>query len=87
MTTLSTTESNRPESVIAAAQEETVNMRDMRILRAKRSDRGWQLKYIALDDDLPVAAIERSLSRRLGEMVRMVNLHYDFDTAARMIYA
>ena len=82
-----TNESNRPESVIAAAQEETVNMRDMRILRAKHSDRGWQLKYIALDDDLPVAAIERSLTRRLGEMVRMVNLHYDFDTAARMIYA
>ncbi len=82
-----TNESNRPENVIAAAQEETVNMRDMRILRAKHSDRGWQLKYIALDDDLPVAAIERSLSRRLGEMVRMVNLHYDFDTAARMIYA
>ena len=82
-----TNDQNRPESVIAAAQEETVNMRDMRILRAKHSDRGWQLKYIALDDDLPVAAIERSLSRRLGEMVRMVNLHYDFDTAARMIYA
>lgn len=82
-----TNESNRPENVIAAAQEETVNVRDMRILRAKHSDRGWQLKYIALDDDLPVAAIERSLSRKLGEMVRMVNLHYDFDTAARMIYA
>ena len=82
-----TNESNRPENVIAAAQEETVNMRDMRILRAKHSDRGWQLKYIALDDDLPVAAIERSLTRKLGEMVRMVNLHYDFDTAARMIYA
>lgn len=82
-----TNESNRPENVIAAAQEETVNVRDMRILRAKHSDRGWQLKYIALDDDLPVAAIERSLTRRLGEMVRMVNLHYDFDTAARMIYA
>ncbi len=82
-----TNESNRPESVIAAAQEETVNVRDMRILRAKHSDRGWQLKYIALDDDLPVAAIERSLTRKLGEMVRMVNLHYDFDTAARLIYA
>ena len=82
-----TNDQNLPENVIAAAQEETVNMRDMRILRAKHSDRGWQLKYIALDDDLPVAAIERSLSRRLGEMVRMVNLHYDFDTAARLIYA
>ena len=82
-----TNDQNRPENVIAAAQEETVNVRDMRILRAKRSDRSWQLKYIALDDDLPVAAIERSLSRRLGEMVRMVNLHYDFDTAARMIYS
>lgn len=82
-----TNDQNRPENVIAAAREETVNMRDMRILRAKHSDRGWQLKYIALDADLPVAAIERSLTRKLGEMVRMVNLHYDFDTAARMIYA
>ena len=82
-----TNEFNKPENVIAAAQEETVNVRDMRILRANRSDRGWQLKYIALDDDLPIAAIERSLSRRLGEMVSMVNLHYDFDTAARMICA
>ena len=82
-----TNEFNKPENVIAAAQEETVNVRDMRILRAKRSDRGWQLKYNAPDDDLPIAAIERSLSRRLGEMVSMVNLHYDFDTAARMICA
>lgn len=82
-----TNDLNRPENVIAAAEAETVNVRDMRILRAKRSDRGWLLKYIALDDDLPIAAIERSLTRRLGEMVSMVNLHYDFDTAARLIYA
>ncbi|WP_407383163.1 hypothetical protein [Ruminococcus sp.] len=74
-----------PESVIDAANRETVALRDMRILRARRSERGWQLKYIALDDDYPIAAIERSLTRKLGEAVRMVNLHYDFDTAARLI--
>ncbi len=74
-----------PESVIDAAKQETVALRDMRILRARRSERGWQLKYIALDDDYPIAAIERSLTRKLGEAVRMVNLHYDFDTAARLI--
>jgi len=77
----------RPENVVSAAQEATAALRDMRILRARRSERGWQLKYISLDDDYPIAAIERSLSRKLGEAVSMVNLHYDFDTAARLIYA
>ncbi len=78
---------NGTESVFAAAKQATANLRDMRIMRAERSERGWRLKYIAIDDDLPVAAIERSLTRKLGEMVNMVNLHYDFDTAARIIYA
>ena len=84
---LSQTCTVRPENVIAAANQETAAMRDMRIMRAKRCERGWQLKYITLDDDYPLAAVERSLSRQLGEAVRMVNLHYDFDTAARLIYA
>ena len=78
---------NRTENVIAAAKEETAELRGMRIMRARHNDRGWMLKYVALDDDFPIAAIERSLTRKLGEMVRMVNLHYDFDTAARLIYA
>ena len=76
-----------PENVVAAAQQATSSLRDMRIMRAQRGERGWQLKYIALDDDYPIAAIERSLTRAVGEAVRMVNLHYDFDTAARLIYA
>ena len=75
------------ESIMDAAAQETSAMRDMRILRAQRSDRGWLLKYITLNDDYPIAAVERSLTRKLGEAVSMVNLHYDFDTAARMIYA
>lgn len=74
-----------PENVIAAASQETAALRDMRIMRARRSERGWLLKYVALGDDYPIAAIERSLTRKLGEAVRMVNLHYDFDTAARLI--
>ena len=78
---------NGTENVFAAAKQATADLRDMRIMRAERSERGWRLKYIATDDDLPVAAIERSLTRKLGEMVSMVNLHYDFDTAARLIYA
>ena len=78
---------NASENVIAAAKAETSDLRGMRIMRARRNDRGWLLKYVALDDDFPIAAIERSLTRKLGEMVRMVNLHYDFDTAARLIYA
>lgn len=78
---------NGTDNVIAAAKQETSSLRDMRIMRAQRGERGWLLKYITLDDDYPIAAIERSLTRKLGEVVSMVNLHYDFDTAARLIYA
>lgn len=77
----------KPENVMDAAAQETSSMRDLRIMRAERGERGWRLKYITLDDGYPIAAIERSLTRKLGEAVRMVNLHYDFDTAARLIYA
>lgn len=80
-------EFNRSEKVITAAKQETSSMREMRIMRAQRSERGWLLKYVTLDDDYPIAAIERNLTRKLGEAVSMVNLHYDFDTAARLIYA
>lgn len=74
-------------NVFEAARQATADMRDMRIMRAERGERGWRLKYIALDDTYPIAAIERSLTRAVGEAVNMVNLHYDFDTAARLIYA
>lgn len=75
------------KSFIDAAREETENLRDIRVMRAERGERGWRLKYVALDDDYPVAAIERRLSRLAGEAVRMINLHYDFDTTARLLYA
>lgn len=77
----------RPENVVAAAKQETSSLREMRIMRARHGERGWLLKYITLDDDYPIAAIERSLTRKIGEAVSMVDLHYDFDTAARLIYA
>ena len=75
------------EKMMDAARRETNALTDMRIMRAEHNDRGWRLKYVTLDDTYPIAAIERSLTRAVGEAVRMVNLHYDFDTAARLIYA
>jgi hypothetical protein len=78
---------NDDMSFIDAAREETETLRDIRVMRAERSERGWRLKYVALDDDYPVATIERRLSRLAGESVRMINLHYDFDTTARLLYA
>ena len=77
----------RSENVMTAAREVIGGKRDLRVMRAERSESGWRLKYVALDDDYPVAAIERSLSRLVGEAVRMINLHYDFDTSARLSYA
>lgn len=77
----------KPEYVINAAKEATGEMRSMRVMRAERGERGWRLKYVTLDDSYPIAAIERSLTRAVGEAVRMINMHYDFDTTARLIYA
>ena len=74
-------------SFIDAAREETETLKDIRVMRAERGERGWRLKCVALDDDYPVAAIERRLSRLAGEAVRMINLHYDFDTTARLLNA
>ena len=79
------TKSEDAMNVISAAREAISS--DMRIIRAEHGERGWRLKYISLDDSYPIAAIERSLTRAVGERVNMVNLHYDFDTAARLIYA
>ena len=76
-----------PANVIEAARRATAEMRELRVMRAERSERGWKLKYISLDDTYPIAAVERSLTRAVGERVDMVNLHYDFDTAARLLYA
>ena len=77
----------KPEYVINAAKEATGEMRSMRVMRAERGERGWRLKYVTLDDSYPIAAIERSLTRAVGEAVRMINMHYDFATTARLIYA
>ena len=51
----------KPENIMDAAAQETSSLRDMRIMRAQRSERGWLLKYITLDDDYPIAAIEPRL--------------------------
>ena len=77
----------RPEQVVSAAREATAALRDLRIMRAEHGDRGWKLKYITLGGDYPIAALEHSLTRAVGERVNMVDLHYDFDTAARLICA
>lgn len=77
----------KPESVYEAARQATANLRELRVMRAERSERGWKLKYISLDDTYPIAAIERSLTHAVGERVNMIDLHYDFDTTARLLYA
>ena len=77
----------KPEYVINAARQATGGMYGMRVMRAERGERGWRLKYVALDDSYPIAAIERSLTREVGETVRMIDLHYDFDTASRLVCA
>lgn len=78
---------NSSENVVRAAREAACGMSDMRIMRAERGAFGWRLKYVAIDDDYPIAALENKITRIVGEKVSMVGLHYDADTTARLIYS
>ena len=56
-------------------------------MRADKADGGWRLKYITITDAYPIGRIAESISEAVGETVVMINLNYDFETAARLIFA
>ena len=55
-------------------------------MRADRSNDGWQLKYITISDAYPISRIEENISEEIGETVVMINLNYDFETAAALLF-
>ena len=52
----------------------------------KRSEGGWLLKYITITNGYSIDALERKLTEAIGEPALMVNLNYDFDRAAQLIF-
>lgn len=74
------------EEIVTIAAEVISAFEGMKIIRADKSNDGWRLKYITLSNDYPIRMIAENISEAVGETVVMINLNYDFETAAKLIF-
>lgn len=72
--------------IVAAATRAISAFEGMKIMRADKANDGWQLKYITISDAYPISRIEEDISDVIGETVVMINLNYDFETAAMLLF-
>lgn len=57
-------------------------------MRAEKASSGdWRVKYIAISDSYPIKEITQNIAEMIGETVVMINLNYDFEVAARLIFS
>ena len=79
---------NLPQEILSLAVRCTADYEGLRIMQAEHSDDGsWLLKYVTISADYPIAKIAAKVSSVIGETVVMINLNYDFDVAAQLIFA
>lgn len=80
----------RPDAgaeIVTIAAQAISAFEGMKIMRADKTDGGWRLKYITLSNDYPIGRIAENISEAIGESVVMINLNYDFELAAQLIFA
>lgn len=76
------------DNIISIAAELTESLEGMKILRATKNSNGqWKIKYVTISDMYPIKTIENQISEAVGETVIMINLNYDFEVAAKLIFA
>ena len=72
--------------IVAAATRAISAFEGMKIMRADKAKNGWKLKYITISDAYPISRIEENISELIGETVVMIDLNYDFETAAALLF-
>lgn len=80
----------RPDAgteIVTIAAEVISAFEGMKIMRAEKADGGWRLKYITLSNDYPIGRIAENISEAVGETVVMIDLNYDYELAAQLIFA
>lgn len=76
-----------PEQVVTVASKLLAQYEGLRILKAEKASKGgWLLKYVTITNDYSISSIELQLSTEIGEPAVMVNLNYDFEKAAKLIF-
>lgn len=79
---------NRPLEIISISSGLISKLEGIRIMKACRNrDGGWLVKYISITNGYSIKDIERKISMSIGEAITMVNMNYDFDLAAQLIFA
>lgn len=78
---------NHSTEIISIASELLSALEGLKVLRADKGEDGWKLKYITITNDYSIASIEKDISDVLGETVTMINLNYDFETAAKVLFS
>lgn len=77
---------NKRSEIVTAATRVIAAFEGMKIMRADKANDVWQLKYITISDAYPISRIEENISEVIGETVVMINLNYDFETAAALLF-
>ena len=78
-----------PQSEIVSIASKAISaFEGMKIMRAEKSNTGdWRVKYIAISNAYPIREITQHISEAIGETVVMINMNYDFEIAARLIFS
>ena len=77
---------NKRSEIVTTATRAISAFEGMKIMRADKANDVWQLKYITISDAYPISRIEKNISEEIGETVVMINLNYDFETAAELLF-
>lgn len=75
------------ERVLALAKQFTDCYEGMRVLRATKLDDRWNLSYVTISNDYPLDLIQTKIRNSTGEIVKFVNLGYDYDRCVQLIYS
>ena len=78
---------NVSDNIVSIASNLTEPFEGLKVLRATQKGTGeWGIKYVAISDTYPIKKIEKQISEAVGESVIMINLNYDFELSAKLIF-
>lgn len=78
---------NRSGEVVKIASDVISVYEGIRIMEASETQNGgWIVKYVSITNQYAIKDIENRISTIVGESITMVNLNYDFDRAAQLIF-
>ena len=74
--------------LMQAISKSVESFEGMKVLRlAQMDDNGWTIHYVTISNDYPILDVSKAIETELGCELLWNNLNYDFETAAKLIFA